>query len=1076
MNRFTKFNTLVGWCVFAVVAFVYLKTAEAGISFWDCGEFVSCSYKLQVTHPPGAPLFLLLGRIFILMGGVLNSIFHFKAYNVAFAVNCMSALSGAFAAMFLFWVISFFASRLLNKEEAKLDNTDLLIVFGAGVIGSLAFSFGDTIWFSTVEGIVWSVSHFFSMLILWITLKWMRRAHEPNADRWLVLVFLIIGLSTAVHLYSLLMLPLVIMLYYFVRWRSFNYALLRKYFLRIVLIGGALAFILTLVLEQSAVNEDRGIGFDAVYSSLVFFGVVVAIGLLYWIERKKTKKEFYAGFYIFFLIASAFTGTVLVILMRYLVGFGGYVDILFVNDLQLPFFSGFISFFVVLILVFIWAIRYAIKKNYYHFYLVLCSTVALLLPFLICYSVILIRANAQPSINMAKADNPVALVSYLSREQYGEVPHIYGQTFAASPADYEEGSNRWEKGDHNYFVSGQSGHYVYRPEDKLVFSRIWDASNDQGHGDYYAYFLGYGKDRDGKYINPEDNSPANPTQSDNFRFFAGYQTYFMYLRYLLWNYSGREDDIEGLFVGSGRDGNWISGIPPIDNIFLGNQEFLPDSLKKDKAHTTLFLLPFILGILGFVFHFKKKPEDAWLILIFFFFMGMAECLYNNTPGYQPRERDYTYETSFAAFAVWIGLGIFAVRNWFQKSNYSFLTTIATVLLCFLLVPGRIISQEWASHDRSQKWLPGDIAKDYLNSCPPNAILFTFGDNDTYPLWYEQEVENVRPDIRIINYSLLGVDWYINQLRHKVNASDLIPMAFTQEQIQGSTRDYVVYQQSPKYQQNQYYNLYDVLHNYVGSNDESTQRNNNGEHLSTYPVKKFFIPVDRDIAIAHASANPDDSIQNQVSFECGKPYLLKNDLTLLSIIAANNWKRPICFSSPLDGFGLDPYMRQNGLTWQLVPVLNNSINTNFMYDQLMNNFRFGNANTPGVYFDETNRGMLNTLRSTYATLAKDLVAKGRLTEAKAVLEKADKGILEVNMPYGMTSRGNIHDRISLMFLQSCYLAGDTMLIAKVSKSVRKDLEQQRNYYNSLGEQRAEMMANDRQTVESLLQVLNELAKK
>lgn len=542
---------------------------------------------------------------------------------------------------------------------------------------------------------------------------------------------------------------------------------------------------------------------------------------------------------------------------------------------------------------------------------------------------------------------------------------------------------------------------------------------------------------------------------------------WMYFRYFMWNFAGKQNDNQGLFAGNVRDGNWITGIQFLDKLIYDDQNLMPDSLKNNKAHNTLFALPLILGLLGLFYHLKKRGDDFGVNFLMFFFTGFAIVLYLNQPGYQPRERDYAYVGSFYAFAVWIGIGVLKVRDLLGKAvKQAGTSAMLATFICLLAVPVLMAQQEWDDHDRSKKVLAPDLAKDYLESCAPNAILFTFGDNDTYPLWYAQEVEGIRRDVRVINYSLLGIDWYINQLRYKVNESAPIDVIWSPEQIEGGKRDYIEYRPDPNIPENRYYDLYDLMKNYVGKDNEQNEY--------SYPVKKVSVAVDRDFVVKNGTANATDSIVGEMRFEIGKNALMKNDLAVLNVIAANKWQRPIYFTSPqTEGLGIDQFLRRDGMTYRLVPVENDRVNTNWMLDKVTNKFRFGNANVPGVYFDEENRRHLNSIRTAYADLALDLASKNRKKEARKVLHQVDSMMLESNFAYGMSSRGNMHNRNSLVFLEACYLAGDTKLAEKVSASVKKDLEQQVRFYNSLTGRKAEAMDPEKRGAQNYLQAISQM---
>lgn len=1058
--QFKKINNLVGWVVALIACTVYIMTTEAGGSFWDCGEFVSSCFKLQIPHPPGAPLFVMLGRIFIVLFGD-------NPLTAAKAVNIMSALASGFTILFLFWTITHFARRIVNVSTSDtLTLSQAWSIMGAGVVGALAYTFSDSFWYSAVEGEVYAMSSFFTAIVFWAILKWENHADEPGADRWIVFIFFLMGLSIGVHLLNLLTIPAIVMVYYFRRRDTFNYDVLRKWFLRLVAIGGVLAVIGALI-SASAESTDN-VPMDGTMAGLMIVAVIAAIGLLFLVEKQgKDKKAYYGGVYIFFAIGCIITGVVQVGVIQYSVKLAGTFDRFFVNSFGLPFFSGF-TFFFVLVAGLIWyGLKLADKKAWAYLRLGIWCFAFMLVGYS-TYVTTMIRSNANPSVDMYNVDNPNSLVGYLGRDQYGDFPLLYGQKFTADPVDLKNTGMRYQKSHDKYIELGQDRKYVYAAEDKMVFPRVWDPSNDQNHADYYAYYLGINKTREGKY-------ERAPTQADNVKFFVGYQTYWMYFRYFMWNFSGKQNDNQGLFAGNVRDGNWITGISFIDNMLYGDQSTMPDSLKNNKANNKLFLLPFILGLIGLFYQFKKRGDDGTINLLLFFFTGMAIVLYLNQAGYQPRERDYAYVGSFYAFAVWIGLGVLKVRDWLSKGLSQAAAASVATAICLLAVPVLMAQQEWDDHDRSKKELPRDLAKDYLESCAPNAILFTYGDNDTYPLWYAQEVEGIRRDVRVINFSLLGIDWYINQLRYKVNESDPIDVIWTPEQIEGGKRDYILYRPQPGIPENAFYDLYDVMKNYVGSDDPAKMDDRgNGEALNTYPVKKLSVPVDKALVLKNGTVNTTDSVVSELRFEIPKGALVKNDLALLNIIAANKWQRPIYFTSPSADLGFDQYIRRDGLSYRLVPVENSRVNTDWMLDKAMNKFAFGNANVKGVYFDEENRRHLNSIRTAYSELAMDLAAKNRKEEARKVLDKADKMLESAgNFDYGMTSRGNQHNRNSLLFLQACYMADDTTLANKVAASVKKDLQQQVRYYNSLGTKSAENMADEKRMAENYLQGLDQL---
>lgn len=1120
--NFKRINNITGWIVCLIACTVYIMTAEAGGSLWDCGEFVSSCFKVQIPHPPGAPLFVLIGRIFIVLFGD-------NPATAAKGVNVMSALASGFTILFLFWSTTHFARKIVRKDSGDQPFTlgQLVTIMGAGAVGALAYTFSDSFWYSAVEGEVYAMSSFFTAIVFWAILKWENHADEPGGDRWIVFIFFLIGLSIGVHLLCLLCIPAIVVAYYFKRRPSFNYKLVRKYFIWVVVIGGLLGCVAAMWGAHNEV-KDLNLGADNTMAGLMIAGAIAAIGILYLIEGfNKNNKEYYGGAYMFFVIGAVVLGIVQVAVIQYSIKLAGVFDIFFVNNVGMPFFSGFTIFFALLAVVIWLGLRFAAKKGWGYLRLAIWCVTFTLLGYS-TYLTTMIRSSADPAVDMYNVDNPESLVGYLGRDQYGDFPIVYGQKFDAQPVAYAKGSDKYQKGANKYIDIGPDGHYVFLPQDKMIFPRMWDMSEDQGHATYYAQFMNVGKLKDGSWDidKTEDGRYTRPTFADNMKFFVGYQTYFMYLRYFFWNFSGKQNDLQGMFTGNVRDGNWITGIPFIDNNIYGDQSLMPQSLQDNKAHNKLFMLPFIFGLIGMFYQFRKKGDDGLVTFLLFFMTGFAIIIYLNQAGYQPRERDYAYVGSFYAFAIWIGLAVpyfvELAANWNEKTiKYiavcgagcalimlasgaatggglalgigfalvfgavalgipyvlkmlkSKQAIIYTTVIISLLVPIWMGAQEWDDHDRSKKQLARDLAKDYLESCAPNAILFTFGDNDTYPLWYAQEVEGIRPDIRVINTSLLGIDWYINQLRYKVNNSDAIDVMWTASQIEGNNRNYVRYNPNPAYPENRYYDLDSIMRDYVGSNDPAKQMQEGDEPISSYPVKKFAIPVDVAAVKANKTVNADDSVVTSVNFDVPKNILMKNDLAMLNIIAANKWKRPIYFTMDYGELGFGSYVRRDGLSYRLVPVANSQVNTDHMLDVVLNKFGFGNANLFNVYFDEENRRHLNIMRRADAELALDLAFKGRKDDAIKVLERTDKMMLQSNFPYGMTSRGNDHNRISMLFLQACYQAGDKNLAAKVDASVKKDLNEQIRFYNSLTGQKSDFMYYEKNSASELLNNLTQL---
>ena len=1087
--NFRKVNNIAGWVVFVIASLVYILTAEMRGSFWDCGEFVSACYKVQLPHPPGAPLFVLLGRFFIILFGD-------NPMTAAKAVNVMNAIASGATILFLFWTITHFARKLLIGSHDEPNLLQTYTVIGAGIVGGLAYTFTDSFWYSAVEGEVYALSSFFTGLAFWAILKWEHandlagndRQLRNRADRWIVFLFFSLGLSIGIHLLGLLVIPAAVMVYYYNR-----YTYSRK-------------------------------------------GAIIA-----------------------FIIGCILTGLVQVVVIKWSVSLAGRFDIAFVNAFNLPFFSGF-AFFFILLAVLVWlGLRWANKNNWSYLRLGLWCFAFMMLGYS-AYLTTMERSNADPALDMNNVDNPMNLVYYLGREQYGSQPILYGTHFLAQPTGVEDGKTRYEKGPDEYVKLAPDKEYTYDSRDYRLFPRVWDPSNDQRHADYYISWLNLesvtaqvrcyimrigdgvievqeetGQQR--KYYYEDNFRPAPnaregsvidagqplavkvPTLADNIRWTMTYQMGFMYWRYFMWNFAGKQNDIQG--GGNRRDGNWATGISAIDNLRLGDQSKMPESIKHNKENNKLFLLPFILGIIGCVYQFLKNRQDWIVSFLLFFFTGVAIVVYLNQAGNQPRERDYAFAGSFYAYAIWIGLAVvalvrmardikdtisfkntilysgvatliimlmadanavngktflaailggmlcsaivailtYAIRAVSNKGDNIRLSGIASTIVC-LIVPVIMGAQEWDDHDRSNKTLAPDIAYDYLVACPKDAILFTFGDNDTYPLWYAQEVEGVRPDVRIVNTSLLGIDWYVNQLRYKVNQSPAFDVIFSEEQLRGFT--YLI---NTGDKANSTQPLYQFLKNSLGMALNSPE---NRAGLRIGIPSRLTVPVDVNYVKQSGLVKPTDSVLNEVVLDISpnKQFFSLDQLTMLSILASSNWRRPICFTSPYGEVGFGPYLRQEGLIYRVVPAaVNNSqsqslsMDVDKTKDLLMTQFRGGNANQPGVYFDEENRRHLLSIRATYAQAAMNLANEGRKQEAVALLDRSESIIHPEALPYAMVGRDNGHNRTSIVYLEAAYKAGHTSLAKKLKDALTKDINEQLNYYKYLQDKRPEYYNGD-----------------
>ncbi len=962
VNQYKKWNNIIGWIVFIAAAIVYILTSEPTASFWDCGEYIATSYKLQVGHPPGAPFFQLVGRFFSLFA------FGHTEY-VARMVNTMSALASGFTILFMFWSMTLLGRKLATAKGAELTDSKVLAIFGSAIVGSLAYTFSDSFWFSAVEGEVYASSSFYTAITFWCILKWEENADDKRSFRWLILIGYIIGLSIGVHLLNLLCIPAIVFVYYFKKFET----------------------------------TRKGVILSAILSLVLLAGIL--FGIIPWI-----------------------------------ISFSGWFERFFVNTFGLPFGSGTLIYFALIIAGIIFGIKYSIKNHK-----VVLNTIILSFTFLLIgystFLILVIRSNADTPINENKPDSATGLVSYLGREQYGSNPIVYGQYYNAPAVSYEDGSPVYSKaflvmaddrqyatfyeknsaekyieenkGKGNFHIKGK---YIISDDKKgtepkyddrfcTPFPRMWSSE----HADTYESWGGVKgtpitvQDRNG------DKVLNKPSMIENLRFFFNYQMNTMYWRYFMWNFSGKQNDIQ--FRGEKTNGNWITGIKFIDEALRGPQDNVPESLKT-KGTNKFYLLPLLLGIIGLLFHFNRENKGAVTVFLLFFMTGMAIAIYLNMYAYQPRERDYAFAGSFYAFAMWIGFGVYAIYDYLSQKWNPKLTAIVTTVVCFLLVPTVMAKDGWDDHDRSNKYTCLHFAEDYLNSCAKNAILFTNGDNDTFPLWYAQEVEGIRTDVRVINLNLLNTDWYIDQAKRKAYDSDPIPFSLTKEKYIQGTRDYL-YVNKEANKADIFVNIKDAI-KFV-SDDNNTTPMNNGKNLNYFPTNKFSIPVDKDAVIKYGVVSPSlrDSIVNSVDFTYKGYIIQKAQLLVMDLLANFDWKRPVYFSitSGSEAFmGLEEYFQQEGLTYRLVPVkghgtpdgqLLGNANTALMYDNLMNKFKWGGVDNPHLYIDDQTLHMLTYFRSYFARLASTLVDEGKKDMAIKVLDRCQQYVTDKVAPYNIT---------------------------------------------------------------------------
>ncbi len=899
--NYNKINNLFGWLCFIIATATYIMTAEPTASFWDCGEFIAAAYKLQIVHQPGAPLFLMIQKIFSLLASDKS--------QIAYWMNVGSAVSSGATILFLFWTITALMRKVVLKKDEQPGIAAYITIMGAGLVGALAYTFSDTFWFSAVESEVYAMSSLCTAIVFWAILKWEHHADEPFADKWIIFIAYIMGLSIGVHLLNLLVIPAIALVYYF----------------------------------------------------------------------KRTAKPTGKGTILALLIGIVILGVIQYGIIQYMVKFAAYFDLYFVNSLGMGFGSGVMVFAVLLLGALVYGIMYSIKHNKAILNLSLICFAFILLGYS-SFAMIVIRAKANPTLNNSDPDNAFGLLSYLNREQYGDRPLLYGQYFDSKLIDYKEGGTIYRKGAEKYESAGKKYQEVY--DRNTLLPRMY--SNDQQHVGFYREWM---------RMSPTEA----PTFIQNLGFLFSYQTGFMYARYFLWNFAGRQNDDQG--HGNLTSGNWISGIKPLDAMRLGPQNELPPSITQNDAYNRLYFLPLILGILGAVWHFRRSQKDAGVVGLLFFFTGLAIVLYLNQNPLQPRERDYAYAGSFYAFAIWIGMGVAAIADWLSKklnaTNAAALATVAGLLAA----PVLMAKEEWNDHDRSTKFTTRDFATDYLESCAPNAILFTYGDNDTYPLWYVQEVEGVRPDVRIVNLSLLGTDWYIRQMKDKINASEPLPITMDNEKFVQGVRDIVRYYDYNIPGSVELKNIFDAI---TSDNPNDKVPMQDGSRENILPTKNFKITVDPNEVIATGTVNASmkDSIAPALEWTYNKGYVTKTELAMMDILAHNNWKRPIYFAVtvPSSNFiGLEKYLYNEGFAYRLMPLKNpekanpededpQRVNADAMYTNLMTKFKWGNMKD-ARYLDPEATRMVATIMKSFNTLALKLVSEGRTEEAKKVIDRS-----------------------------------------------------------------------------------------
>jgi len=954
--NYKKINNLLGWVVGIIATLTYILTLEKTTSWWDTGEFIASAYKLQIVHQPGAPLFFMIQNLFSNLAMGDNS-------RIAYWMNVGSAVCSGLTITFLFWTITALAKKayvsLSSKEEISEGN--LIKIMGAGVVGALAYTFSDTFWFSAVESEVYAMSSLCTAVVFWAILKWEAKADEPGADRWLILIAYVMGLSIGVHLLNLLVIPAIALVIYFRRTSKVT--------------GGGIA---------------KALIIGVIVLAVVLWGVI-----------------------------------------QYLIKFAAFSDLFFVNSLGMGFGTGATFFSLLVGGLLLFGIWYS-WKNVKPILNISLLSLAFVIFGYSSFTMILVRAKANPTLNNSDPDNVFTFLSYLNREQYGDEPLLKGRYFDAKPTDVFETGNIYRKDGNKYVVAKKKFDYTW--SHSTLFPRIYSDK----HESYYREFLNLGPDE-------------VPTMVDNLKFFFGYQIGQMYSRYFMWNFVGRQNDQQG--QGSFTEGNWISGIKPIDNVRLGGQYALPTSELENAGRNTYFFLPLILGILGAMWQFKKQQRDASVVTLLFFFTGLAIVLYLNQTPLQPRERDYAYAGSFYAFCIWVGMGVIWIADLLSKKVNAKNAAIGATAVSLLAGPVLLASQNWDDHDRSEKFLARDMAKNYLESCAPNAILFSYGDNDTYPLWYVQEVEGFRTDVRVVNLSLLSADWYMKQMMHKVNDADALPLNIDPEKIKDGVRDVIYFSDMniPGY-----VDVEDLLQIMLSDDQQYKVQLQSGDWANILPTKKMQLKVDKQAVIANKVVPKEweDAIVDTMQWNYSGGIVSRADLSIMALLANNGWKRPIYFTSTTpeeNMIGLEKFLVSEGFAMRLMPVALAAegevtgpiTDVEGTYNNIINKFTWGNIANSNYLDPDSYRYISMYAGNIFGETAQNLLSMGKNTEAKKLVNNAYE-----NLPKRAYLMSEVFSYTTL--IDAMYKTGEVEKANEIVKRNLKFLRENMAYYMNIAE--------------------------
>ncbi len=1068
MKKYRLVDNILGWVVFIIAAFVYCSTIEPTASFWDCPEFITTGYKLEIGHPPGAPFFMLTANLF--------SHFASNPSEVARMVNTMSALLSATCILFLFWTISHLARKLLLDKGDEMTMSKLIAIEGSGLVGALIYTFSDTFWFSAVEGEVYAYSSAFTAVVFWLILKWEDHADEPHSDRWLVLITYMTGLSIGVHLLNLLCIPAIVLVFYY---RKFPKADLKG-----SLIALAISFCVVAAVLYGIVPGIITVGgwFELFFVNVLgcpfntgeIVYIILLVGIVIWaiyesFVDKSIKRENIA-----YLLSVAMLG----------IPFYGYGWSAVVIG-------------IILLSVLYYFLRKRVTKKGKEVPLISAriknTSLLCMLMLMIGYSsyaIVVIRSSSNPPMDQNSPEDIFTLGSYLSRDQYGDRPLLYGQAYTSQvkleqdgnmcKPVYDHGAPVWQRKE-KASKNEKDSYFVVSHKDKLEYAQnmFFPRMYDSSHADAYESWLGGVSGSQVPYDRCGENVMVKvPSMWDNIRFFLSYQCNFMYWRYFMWNFAGRQNDIQG--NGEPEHGNWITGFSFIDNAMYGNQSKMPDELKTNKGHNVFYCMPLILGLIGLfwqAYRGKKGIRQFWVVFFLFFMTGLAIVLYLNQTPQQPRERDYAYAGSFYAYAIWCGLGVAGIIDLLKRKMKTDNTAVATIIaLLALIVPIQMASQTWDDHDRSNRYTCRDFGQNYLMSLQEkgNPIIFTNGDNDTFPLWYNQEVEGVGTNDRVCNLSYLQTDWYIDQMKRPAYDSPSVPISWPRLDYCSGTNEYVevqpqakqqilnFYKQNPAAARAQFgdnpFELKNILKYWVRSKNPD---------MHIIPTDTIYMTIDKNAVRKSGMMMAADSIPNRMVISLvGKNALYKNDLMMLEMLAQSNWTRPLYVALTV---GEENYMNlgnnfiQEGLANRISPFTTNvpgakNFDTQKTYHNVMTRFKFGNLIHPGLYIDETTMRMCYTHRRLMAQLALELIQEHKNGMALKVLKKADKEIPEYNVPLNYMSG-------SLDMAKAYALIGQKARAQYLTNKVFINASQYMNWY--LSEDNTNFLAAQRDCMTQLM---------